>query len=169
MSHSVHRGDWGPPIQGRSPSLHTGLKFASCITRPQPVCTEPHPLYMAPAPTPPPDSTGHQPPDIFKLVHYEARTVDKWAVSILLECFLVTKSSFDGHCLRKNQKNCNISILEVININYPAKIHSTDNNIKELTFAPSFSALTRKFGQTFSKVWITNSMAHRIYHTISIT
>ena len=28
------------------------------------------------------------PPDIFKLIHYEVRTVGKWAVGILLECLL---------------------------------------------------------------------------------
>ena len=27
---------------------------------------------------------------MFKLVHYEARMVGKWAVGIILECFLVT-------------------------------------------------------------------------------
>ena len=49
------------------------------------------PLYMAhhctgtlphPTGTPPP-------PDMSKLVHYEAHTVGKWVVRILLECFLV--------------------------------------------------------------------------------
>ena len=33
--------------------------------------------------------TGDDPPDMFKLIHYEARTVDKQAVYFLLECFLV--------------------------------------------------------------------------------
>ena len=32
------------------------------------------------------------PPDMFILVHYEAHTVGKWTISILLECFLVTLS-----------------------------------------------------------------------------
>ena len=39
-------------------------------------------------------SSGHQPPDMFKLVHYEACTVGKRAVGILLECFLFTKKEF---------------------------------------------------------------------------
>ena len=40
---------------------------------------------------PPTDLTGQGPSrHVHKLVHYEAHTVCKWAVSILLECFLVT-------------------------------------------------------------------------------
>ena len=35
------------------------------------------------------DLTIQGPPDMFKLVHYEAHTVCKRVVSILLECFLV--------------------------------------------------------------------------------
>ena len=42
-------------------------------------------------PPPPTDLTGQGPSrHVHKLVHYEAHTVCKWAVSILLECFLVT-------------------------------------------------------------------------------
>ena len=33
-------------------------------------------------------SLCNHPPNLFKHVHYEAHTIDKWAVGILLECFL---------------------------------------------------------------------------------
>ena len=45
----------------------------------------------------PPAGPGSPPPDMFKLVHYEARTVGKRAVSILIECFLL-------RCLRVTEK-----------------------------------------------------------------
>ena len=37
------------------------------------------------------------PPNLFKLVHYETRTADKWAACILLECFLVFTVLLGGH------------------------------------------------------------------------
>ena len=61
----------------------------------------------------PPLSPGHRPshlytepptPDMFKSVHYEARTVGKWAVGIILECLLVTarKRSLRRLCFHKS-------------------------------------------------------------------
>ena len=47
-------------------------------------------------------------PDMFKSVHYEARTVGKWAVGIILECLLVTahKRSLRRLCFHKNVSFC---------------------------------------------------------------
>ena len=55
-----------------------------------PYMDPPPPLAPAPLPGPTPLSVlVTLAPDIFKLVHYEEHTVDKRAVFILLECFLV--------------------------------------------------------------------------------
>ena len=43
-------------------------------------------LYRAPVPAP---EEGPAPPDMFKLVHYEARTIGKWVVGIRLKCLLI--------------------------------------------------------------------------------
>ena len=37
--------------------------------------------------------TQPSPPDMLKLVYYEAHTIDKWAVRNLLECFLVLSTT----------------------------------------------------------------------------
>ena len=72
---------------------HTGTLWP----RPQvmgPHCTVTHPHAPAPAPSPAyldmgPHCTWTPPrPDMFRLVHYKARTVGKRMVCILLECLL---------------------------------------------------------------------------------
>ena len=59
-----------------------------CLQREVPIVEEPGPAppRMGPHPA---LCTGLCPSPDIKLVHYEARTVSKWAVGILLECFLV--------------------------------------------------------------------------------
>ena len=62
----------GVPVQGpNSPSVQVLLANSSPSVQ----------GLSPPAPT--------RPPDMFKLVHYEAQTVDKWVVGIQLKCLLV--------------------------------------------------------------------------------
>ena len=59
------------------------VSFSLSVHRGSSLYTGPHPPRPVFCPSPPP------PEDMFKLVYYEARTVSKRAVVILLDCFLV--------------------------------------------------------------------------------